>query len=741
MDWNLLKTPETKFDWKLLKPPEEEKEGEKFDWATIKPPTPTGTAEPTEPIGGTITTLPPKSIQDIAKIMPKAEEPIPTMGAEFIPAKVISGLVEKPLAAMGEPISWALEKGFRALGLDRIADTQKEVTESYKNPPITKKVGQQTAYLRQEAYKKSSVKGQIFDVTEGVTQLISLLTQVAITKKLPGLQGKDIYSHFKVMAGHAVATTPGGLSERFQAAIYRMAYSMTPFIANWTGATGLTAVATDAALNIFLTSPSYQKAWKDAKNPEEFFQMAVPQLIMDIGMAWNTRGLPANQARVMQEKYLKLENRVIKMKGDEFNKISQDFIKRAETQEKLKPKILEAPKIDIKGEVKPEPKIPEVGAPKTISDKEISNIGNIVENKLKNMGIETEQIHFVGSEVTGKAKPTSDIDIYIVPKNKDLWKTQKEYNELIKRVKDALPDYKGRKLDIILEKDFEPRGWETKIIGEKIETSFKEQPIKTYKDKEASEKPVQDLARKPVKTKEEIAAAEKYGIPLDKVKFTKLPKADATGEPVSEATIAKLEEKWGKETEITKEKVLEKVEPTGKVSKIAKDIEIKAIEAGLTKGFGHLAEFTPITIKDQVQRAANLMTNIDEARSVIRGEKPLPEGLNSVALIKAMDIYARNTKNGELASELANSPLVSGTSAAAQTLRMAAEIDPLSPVKAITDVNKVLDEAAKKRLPGGILNKAKVDTTNKIKDEVKGEVKKVNTTQSWKTFIESIRCQ
>ena len=347
MDWNLFKSPETKFDWNLIKPPKKEEE-EKFDWTTIKPP---------EPIKK------PMSMQDIAKIMPKAEEAKLTMGAEFIPAKVYSSLIERPIAAMGEPISWALEKGFRALGLDEIADTQKEVTESYKKPPVGEKVEQQTAYLRQEAYKQSTVKGITFDVTEGVTQLMSLLTQVAILKKIPSLQGKDIFSHFKVMAGHAVATTPGDLDERLQSAMYRMAYSMTPFIANSTGATGLTAVVVDTGLNIFLTSPVYQKAWKEAKNAEEFFQMAIPQLVMDIGMAWNTRGLPANQARVMQEKYLKLEDRVIKMKVNEFNKASQDFIKRAETQEKLKLKILEEPTIDIKPKEEVS-KVPE--APKKI---------------------------------------------------------------------------------------------------------------------------------------------------------------------------------------------------------------------------------------------------------------------------------------------------------------------------------------------------------------------------------------
>jgi len=175
----------------------------------------------------------------------------------------------------------------------------------------------------------------------------------------------------------------------------------------------------------------------------------------------------------------------------------------------------------------------------------------------------------------------------------------------------------------------------------------------------------------------------------------------------------------------------------GKVSKIAGSINAKSIEQGLTKGYGHLAEYTPIVIKEQAQRATDLINNnIDEARKIIRGETPLPEGLKGTALVTAMEERIKKTANGELASELAASPLVSGTSAAAQELRLAAERDPASPVKAIQDINKLLEETIKKRYPGKILNKAKSNLISKIKSEIKN----ANTQYSWQTFIESIRC-
>ncbi|MFH1563933.1 MAG: hypothetical protein ABIF11_11055 [Nitrospirota bacterium] len=175
----------------------------------------------------------------------------------------------------------------------------------------------------------------------------------------------------------------------------------------------------------------------------------------------------------------------------------------------------------------------------------------------------------------------------------------------------------------------------------------------------------------------------------------------------------------------------------GKVSKIAASIEAKSIEQGLTKGYGHLAEYTPIVIKEQAQKATDLINNnIDEARKIIRGETPLPEGLKGTALITAMEEHIKKTADGELASELASSPLVSGTSAAAQELRLAAERDPESPVKAIADINKLLNETIKKRYPGQILNKAKTNLINNIKNEIK----KANSSQSWQQFILSIRC-
>ena len=229
-------------------------------------------------------------------------------------------------------------------------------------------------------------------------------------------------------------------------------------------------------------------------------------------------------------------------------------------------------------------------------------------------------------------------------------------------------------------------------------------------------------------------------------KVVKSLKNEVEDSEVKAELIKKVEDKKSLLSAVEEEPITEKpaeveapapITGKGKVSKIAGSIEAKSIEQGLTKGFGHLAEYTPIVIKEQAQKALDLInTDINEARKIIRGEKPLPEGLKGTALITAMEEQIKKTADGELASELANSPLVSGTSAAAQELRLAAERDPESPVKAIQDINKLLDETIKKRYPGKILDKAKTNLTSKIKSEIKN----ANTAYSWQAFIESIRC-
>ena len=170
-------------------------------------------------------------------------------------------------------------------------------------------------------------------------------------------------------------------------------------------------------------------------------------------------------------------------------------------------------------------------------------------------------------------------------------------------------------------------------------------------------------------------------------------------------------------------------------SKIAKSIEAKAIEQKLTEGFEGIAGYDKITIKKQAELASNLMRDLEKASKVIRGEEPLPEGLRGTALITAAEGYIKETGDAKLAYELANSPLVSETSAAAQEMRLAAEREQDSLTKKFQELKKVREEAIEKRT-GKKVKEVIKDEVAKIKKEIKPPLK-----DSWVEFLKSIECQ
>ena len=183
----------------------------------------------------------------------------------------------------------------------------------------------------------------------------------------------------------------------------------------------------------------------------------------------------------------------------------------------------------------------------------------------------------------------------------------------------------------------------------------------------------------------------------------------------------------------------------GKVSGVAERINANAIEMDLTKGFGHLAEYTPGVIKEQAKIFSDLINNhIDTARSMVRGETPIPANTRGSALYTAMKIYSTNTANGELMQELASSPLVSELSAAGSELSLSrgsgSDIDA---VKEIQDINKIVEETVtnKNKKSGKSYNDVKNEEINKSKSGVDTEVSKANNKFSWTEFIRSIQCQ
>lgn len=179
-----------------------------------------------------------------------------------------------------------------------------------------------------------------------------------------------------------------------------------------------------------------------------------------------------------------------------------------------------------------------------------------------------------------------------------------------------------------------------------------------------------------------------------------------------------------------------------KTSKIAKDIEAKAIEKGLTAKFKDLASFDPKTVKDQAERIGALMKeDMSRARNIVRGNEPLPEGMSGTYFLKAMEDRAMATGDGKLLQDLASSPLTKETSIHAQELRMAAERDPDSPLKRAEEIQKAREKAAEVKT-GKKIDDAKSDIVKEEGKKMNEAIKKARTTARvpWDEFVKSITC-
>lgn len=171
-------------------------------------------------------------------------------------------------------------------------------------------------------------------------------------------------------------------------------------------------------------------------------------------------------------------------------------------------------------------------------------------------------------------------------------------------------------------------------------------------------------------------------------------------------------------------------------SKIAKSIEQKAADQGLTDVVGELAGYDKQKIQEQKDMAAKVMQNVDEARAMLRGEKPLPKGLNPVALIDAAERYIEKTGDPNVLMDLSKSHLVSETSQAAQVMRFAAERQPDSLTAKLQDLKKTREDTLTRRT-GKTVDQALKDEAAKIKEELKRTAPKK---EDWASFISSIQC-
>jgi hypothetical protein len=178
---------------------------------------------------------------------------------------------------------------------------------------------------------------------------------------------------------------------------------------------------------------------------------------------------------------------------------------------------------------------------------------------------------------------------------------------------------------------------------------------------------------------------------------------------------------------------------TKRVSGISKNIEAKSIENGMVnKGFGELAEYNSSTLKQQSEIVSNMMkTDFDKVKRIAIGEESLPMGMKPATPLSAMEDYAMATKNGELAKQLAKSPLNTQISEAASEVSLSRLRNKDSASFKINEIIKERENAAVKKMKGVEPDSLKRNIRKSLDDNIK---RTQPNKYSWSKFLEDIKC-
>lgn len=187
---------------------------------------------------------------------------------------------------------------------------------------------------------------------------------------------------------------------------------------------------------------------------------------------------------------------------------------------------------------------------------------------------------------------------------------------------------------------------------------------------------------------------------------------------------------------------LNTTEGTGdtKVRGLSQGVESKAVENSLASNFGDLPEYKSVSMKDQAEKATQIVnTDYDQAKRIALGNEKPPSGVLPESLFVAVE--KRATAEGDINTlrDLATkSKLATDATTMGQRIRTLAERDPESPTGAIRDVVKSREEKAVKSLKKG---ETLESSKKKIAGDIKNEIKKLTPKkQDWNSFIESIQC-
>jgi len=132
--------------------------------------------------------------------------------------------------------------------------------------------------------------------------------------------------------------------------------------------------------------------------------------------------------------------------------------------------------------------------------------------------------------------------------------------------------------------------------------------------------------------------------------------------------------------------------------------------------------------KENIQKAAEYVTNNPrEALDVLSGKVEAPKGILNNSIFVAMNNLAKG--DVDLARKLASLSSTRG----GQELSILTELDPNSPVRHMSEVVKIREEAFRKRHAG----KTVKEVTDKVISDIKKKVK-VPDKSDWSNFIKNL---
>ncbi|MCR4324146.1 MAG: RelA/SpoT domain-containing protein [Candidatus Curtissbacteria bacterium] len=143
-----------------------------------------------------------------------------------------------------------------------------------------------------------------------------------------------------------------------------------------------------------------------------------------------------------------------------------------------------------------------------------------------------------------------------------------------------------------------------------------------------------------------------------------------------------------------------------------------------------LSTYKEMSKKENIAKASDYVSkNPNEALAVLAGEKEAPKGILRNSIYVAM----QNLAEGDVA--LARRLASLQSTRLGQELSILTEIDPDSPVKLMSDIVKVREEAFKRRYSG----KTPTEMSNKVVADIQKRVKTPDK-YDWGKFVESIKC-